>query len=159
MTVVEPTGEHTRHAAPDSDDILAADAGADSDGADGAGEEGYTRHTLAALVSPGALALSAFTLAASGLVALLAPLALIPTFVGDEQTPVGPAKSLAYMGIGIAIVAIALALWSLFRPESGPEWPRTVAGAAAVVALMVIFQYSVVLLMAANAAPVESFVQ
>ncbi|MFN2470467.1 MAG: hypothetical protein ABR583_05655 [Gaiellaceae bacterium] len=149
MTVVEPTEEPTRHARQTEE--LEAD--------DGGTEEGYWRHTLAALISPGALALSAFALASSGLVALVGPLSLISSFSYNDQAPAESAKNLAYLGIGIAIVAFALALWSLLRPEPEMLWPRIVAGAAATVALMVIFQYAVVLLMAANAVPVESFVQ
>lgn len=145
MTVTEPTEEPTRHA---------ADLGDNAE--DEADDEGYTRHTLAAFISSGALALSAFTLASSGLMVLLGPLALIPSF--SLQTPVESAQSLSYIGIGIGVVAIALALWALLRPESGPLWPRMVAGAAGVVALMVIFQYTVVLIMAANT-PADALVQ
>jgi len=150
MTVAEPTEEPTRHASEIEGDGVAQGAKEEAD------DEGYTRHTLAALISPGALALSAFTLAASGLMVLLGPLALIPSF--SPQTPIESAQNLSYMGIGIGIVAIALALWSLLRPESGPLWPRVVAGAAGVVALMVIFQYSVVLVMAANT-PADTLLQ
>lgn len=146
MTVAEPTEEPTRHSA----DVLGTTADEDVE------DEGYTLHTLAAFISPGALALSAFTLAASGLIVLLGPLALIPSF--SLQTPVESARNLAYIGIGIGVVAIALALWSLLRPEYGPVWPRVVAGAAGVVALMVIFQYTVVLIMAANT-PTDALVQ
>lgn len=140
MTVAEPT-EGPAHDAAQPGDAMA--------------EESYLRHTLAALVSPGALALAAFTLAASGLFALVGPLALIPPFAFSTEAPVESAKNLSYLGIGLAVVAIALALWSLLRPEYGPLWPRVMAGAAVLVALMVIFQYAVVLLMAAFAVPAE----
>jgi len=146
MTALEPT--------EDPAERIAAEV-ADSD--DGTAEESYWRHTLAALVGPGALALSAFTLSASGLVVLAGPLAVIPSFALGERSPVESAQNLAYLGIGIGIVAIALALWSLLRPESGPPWPRVVAGAAVTLALMVIFQYAVVLLMAANAVSPASY--
>lgn len=145
MTVAEPTEEPTHHAA-ETDGDSAEEAAAD---------EGYTRHTLAAFISPGALALSAFTLAASGFMVLLGPLALISSF--SPQTAVESAQNLAYIGIGIGVVAIALALWSLLRPETGPLWARALAGAAGLVALMVIFQYTVVLVMAANT-PAETLV-
>ncbi|MGB9377454.1 MAG: hypothetical protein WCB04_08075 [Mycobacteriales bacterium] len=139
MNVAEPTHETTHHAAP-TDDVPSTDAE----------DEGYLRHVLAAFVSPAALALAAFTMAASGLMVLLGPLALIPSFSG--QSPVGSAKNLAYLGIGVGVVAIALALWSLLRPETGLIWPRYVAGAATIVAMLVIVQYVGVLIMAANSA-------
>lgn len=157
MTIAEPTEEPARQSAQIAGH--SADAEPDNAGDDVLGEaedEGYTWHTLAAFISPGALAVSAFTLAASGLMVLLGPLALISSF--SLQTPVESAQHLAYIGIGIGVVAIALALWSLLRPESGPAWPRVVAGAAGVVALMVIFQYTVVLVMAANT-PADTLVQ
>lgn len=133
--------------------------GQSADSIDGGAAAGYWRHTLAALVSPGALALSAFALAVSGMVELAGPLGLIQSFSYNAQDPVELAKSLAYVGIGMGIVAIALAIWSLLRPESEPLWPRIVAGAAALLALLGIFQHAVVILVAANTGSAGSFIQ
>ena len=127
--------------------------------AEEADQEGYWRYTLAALISPGALALAAFTLAASGFAVLAGPLGMIPTFVFGTESPIDAAKNLSYFGIGIGVVAFALALWSLLRPEAGPTWPRIVAGAAAIVALLVIFEYAVVLITAANTVTPEALVE
>ncbi len=145
MTVLEPTDETARQHV----DIAANGGDGSADG------ESYWRYKLSALISPGALALAAFALATSGFFVLLGPLALVASFTPSDQGPVESAQYYAYIGIGGGIVAIALALWSLLRPESGPKWPRLVAGAAAMLSLIVIVQYAVVLITAANANPLN----
>jgi uncharacterized membrane protein YozB (DUF420 family) len=107
--------------------------------------ETYLHHTFAAVTSPGALAVAAFTLAATAFFVPSGPLSL--TMSG---TPGQVAARISCIGAGIAVLALAMALWSLLRPEVGPHWPRILGGAAVIVALLAVLEYAIVLVVAAQ---------
>lgn len=127
-----------------------ADDGSDEGDGFEVAEQSYARHTLAALTSSGALALAGLAVAISGFFIRTGPLAQITYYITDNPSAFRAAKQLAYFGIGTALLALALAMWSLFRPEPAARWSREVAGAAAVLAVVLIVVHLVSLALAAH---------